>query len=67
MTRTFAIGDPGEQLKEIYQIVLDAQLAVLEAAKPGVTGIQLDAVAETTSANTAMEKHLDTPLAMVSV
>ncbi|MBE6171672.1 M24 family metallopeptidase [Enterococcus mundtii] len=45
MTRTFAIGDPGEQLKEIYQIVLDAQLAVLEAAKPGVTGIQLDAVA----------------------
>lgn len=45
MTRTFAIGDPGEKLKEIYQIVLDAQLAVLEAAKPGLTGIQLDAVA----------------------
>ncbi|MBO0483111.1 M24 family metallopeptidase [Candidatus Enterococcus courvalinii] len=45
MTRTFAIGDPGEKLKEIYQIVLDAQLAVLDAAKPGLTGIQLDAVA----------------------
>lgn len=45
MTRTFAIGDPGEQLKEIYQIVLEAQLAVLEVAKPGVTGKQLDAVA----------------------
>ncbi|EOB3455648.1 M24 family metallopeptidase [Enterococcus hirae] len=45
MTRTFAIGDPGEQLKEIYQIVLEAQLAVLEVAKPGITGKQLDAVA----------------------
>ena len=45
MTRTFAIGDPGEQLKEIYQIVLEAQLAVLEVAKPGVTCKQLDAVA----------------------
>ncbi|MFV0561106.1 MAG: M24 family metallopeptidase [Enterococcus sp.] len=45
MTRTFAIGDPGEKLKEIYQIVLDAQLAVIDMAKPGLTGIQLDAVA----------------------
>ncbi len=45
MTRTFAIGDPGEKLKEIYQIVLDAQLAVIDAAKPGMTGVQLDAVA----------------------
>ncbi|MGX7174358.1 M24 family metallopeptidase [Enterococcus ratti] len=45
MTRTFAIGDPGEKLKEIYQIVLDAQLTVLEMAKSGMTGRQLDAVA----------------------
>lgn len=45
MTRTFAIGDPGQQLKDIYQIVLEAQLKVIEAAKPGLTGIQLDAVA----------------------
>ena len=29
MTRTFAIGDPGEKLKEIYEIVLGAQLAVI--------------------------------------
>lgn len=45
MTRTFAIGDPGQQLKDIYQIVLEAQLKVIEAAKPGLTGIQLDGVA----------------------
>lgn len=45
MTRTFALGDPGEQLKEIHQIVLDANLKVTEAAKAGVTGAELDAVA----------------------
>lgn len=45
MTRTFAIGDPGEKLKEVYQIVLDAQLKVNEAAKAGMSGIELDAVA----------------------
>lgn len=45
MTRTFAIGDPGEKLKEIYNVVLEAQLKVIDAAKPGLTGVQLDAVA----------------------
>lgn len=45
MTRTFALGDPGEKLKEIHQIVLEAQLKVIEAAKPGMSGIELDAVA----------------------
>jgi len=45
MTRTFALGDPGEKLKEIYQIVLDAQLKVLETAKAGMTGKELDQVA----------------------
>lgn len=45
ITRTFAIGDPGQQLKDIYQIVLAAQKKVLEVAQAGVTGSQLDAVA----------------------
>lgn len=45
MTRTFAIGEPDPKLKEIYQIVLDAQLQVLDAAQPGIDGKQLDAVA----------------------
>lgn len=45
ITRTFAIGDPGQQLKDIYQIVLAAQQKVLEVAQAGVTGTQLDAVA----------------------
>jgi Xaa-Pro aminopeptidase len=45
MTRTFAIGEPDSRLKEIYQIVLEAQLKVIDAAKPGMTGIQLDKIA----------------------
>ncbi|MFV0558479.1 MAG: M24 family metallopeptidase [Enterococcus sp.] len=45
MTRTFAIGDPGQKLKEIHQIVLEAQLQVIEAAKPGISCGALDAVA----------------------
>lgn len=46
MTRTISLGEPREAvLKDIYQIVLDAHLAVEKAAKPGMTGKELDAVA----------------------
>lgn len=45
ITRTFAIGDPGEELKKIYQIVLSAQKEVLQQAQAGVTGAQLDGIA----------------------
>jgi Xaa-Pro aminopeptidase len=45
MTRTFAVGDPGEELKEIYEIVKEANLKVTAAAKAGMTGAELDAVA----------------------
>ncbi|MGX7417442.1 M24 family metallopeptidase [Carnobacterium gallinarum] len=45
MTRTIAVGEPSAKLKEIYQITLDAQLRVIDAAKPGMTGVELDAVA----------------------
>lgn len=33
ITRTFAIGEPDPQLKEIYNIVLEANLKGIEAAK----------------------------------
>lgn len=45
MTRTFSLGDPGEELKKIHQIVLNANLKVTEAAKPGITAKELDAIA----------------------
>ncbi|MDI2588010.1 Xaa-Pro peptidase family protein [Psychrobacillus sp. NEAU-3TGS] len=44
-TRTVAVGEPSEQLKEIYQIVLDSQLLALEKVKPGMTGKEADAIA----------------------
>lgn len=45
ITRTFAIGEPDPKLKEIYQIVLDANSKGVAAAKAGITGKELDAVA----------------------
>lgn len=45
MTRTFAVGDPGEELKKIYSIVKEANRRVAETAKAGITGAELDAIA----------------------
>lgn len=44
-TRTFAAGEPGEDAREAYEVVLAAQLAGLEAIRPGVGGEQADQVA----------------------
>lgn len=45
LTRTIAIGDPDPKLKEIYDIVLEAQLHTLQNIKPGMTGREADALA----------------------
>lgn len=45
MTRTVAVGDPEEEARVVYQIVLDAQNAAIEAARAGMTGRELDQVA----------------------
>ncbi|MEK4028840.1 Xaa-Pro peptidase family protein [Pseudobacillus sp. FSL P4-0506] len=44
ITRTIAVGEPSEQMKEIYQIVLDAQLKGMEQIKGGLTGKEADAI-----------------------
>lgn len=44
-TRTFAVGDPGERAREVYELVLRAQLAGLGAVRPGVSGRDADAAA----------------------
>lgn len=44
ITRTIAVGQPSDQLKEIYQIVLEAQLRGIKGIKPGLTGKQADAL-----------------------
>ena len=45
MTRTFVMGKASEKQKEIYSIVLDAQINALEAIKPGITGVEVDRIA----------------------
>lgn len=45
LTRTVSVGEPSNELKEIYQIVLDAQLKSLAEIKPGMSGIEADAIA----------------------
>jgi Xaa-Pro aminopeptidase len=45
LTRTFCVGGPDERFREVYDIVLGAQLAAEEAVRPGVTGGEIDAVA----------------------
>lgn len=44
ITRTVAVGEPSEKLKEIYQIVFDAQARGVAGIKPGMSGIEADAL-----------------------
>lgn len=45
MTRTFALGEPGEKLREIYEIVRQAHQKVNEEIQIGMTGKEVDAIA----------------------
>lgn len=45
LTRTLVVGKPTDRHREIYEIVLEAQLATLAGIKPGMTGKEADAIA----------------------
>jgi Xaa-Pro aminopeptidase len=45
ITRTFAVGKPTSQMARIHSIVYDANRAACQAARPKVTGEQLDWIA----------------------
>lgn len=45
ITRTVAVGEPSDKMREIYEITLAAQKLAVEGIKPGMTGIQADALA----------------------
>ncbi len=45
MTRTYALGKMPKRIKEIYAIVLESQLAAIDAIRPGVTAREIDSVA----------------------
>ena len=45
MTRTVAVGYATEEMEIVYNTVLKAQVAAIEATKPGMTGKEIDAIA----------------------
>ncbi|ABB14332.1 M24 family metallopeptidase [Carboxydothermus hydrogenoformans] len=45
ITRTVAIGEPSEKMLEIYDVVLEAQEAALQAVRPGALAVDVDRVA----------------------
>jgi Xaa-Pro aminopeptidase len=56
-TRTFAAGDPGAEEREAYEVVLAAQLAGLEAIRPGVGGKQADDAARAVIGDAGHAEH----------
>lgn len=44
MTRTVALGEPSEEMRKIYQIVLEANLAAVEQIRAGIPCNEIDAV-----------------------
>jgi Xaa-Pro aminopeptidase len=44
ITRTIAVGEPSQDLKDIYNVVLEAQLRGLDGIRAGVTGKEADAL-----------------------
>ena len=44
MTRTVCVGEPTEEMRSVYNIVLKAQIAGIEAAHAGITGSELDKI-----------------------
>ncbi|MEM6470699.1 MAG: Xaa-Pro peptidase family protein [Planctomycetota bacterium] len=45
LTRCFHFGNPPARFESAYSAVLDAQLAAIEAIRPGATGAEVDAAA----------------------
>ena len=52
LTRTICLGEPDNDFRKVYDIVLGAQLAALELIKEGMTGEQADNLARTIIAET---------------
>lgn len=45
MTRTVCVGNPSDEMRKVYEIVLQAQETALAAVKNGISGKELDAAA----------------------
>jgi Xaa-Pro aminopeptidase/Xaa-Pro dipeptidase len=56
-TRTFALGKPTAEMKQVYEIVKESQKAGLDAAKAGVTCGQVDAACRDLIKERGFEKY----------
>ncbi len=56
-TRTFATGEPGEEARAVYEVVLAAQLKALEVIKAGVKGEDVDGAARRVIADAGYGDH----------
>jgi Xaa-Pro aminopeptidase len=45
ITRTISVGEPSDEMKKIYNIVLESQLKAIDTAKTGITTKELDSSA----------------------
>ena len=59
MTRTVVIGAPTDKHKEIYNIVLESQLAGIDIAKAGVSGADVDNACRTIINNTGYKEYFN--------
>jgi Xaa-Pro aminopeptidase len=57
ITRTVVVGKPSDEQRRVYQIVLQAHMRALNAASPGITGQELDAVARNTIEDAGYGKY----------
>ena len=57
MTRTVALGEPADWQREIYDLVLSAQLAGIAAAEPGADTRRVDRAARTVIADAGHGDH----------
>ncbi|MDP6111269.1 MAG: aminopeptidase P family protein [Planctomycetota bacterium] len=57
MTRTVGFGRPGRKLKKIYRTVLDAQVAGVEAIKPGTVGKDADRISRKIIKDAGYDKY----------
>lgn len=56
-TRTFAVGEPSSEQREVHQVVLEANEAGREAARPGVSCQDVDTAARVVIENAGLGEH----------
>lgn len=57
MTRVFSVGEPSGDAKELYDLVLRANRAGVEAVRPGATGVEVDAAARKVIDDAGHKEH----------